>query len=815
MSETDDAVAEDLGRPAFDSAEPADAGGDGDDQSDGGPRKATDFIRTIVREDLDEGRYDRVVTRFPPEPNGYLHIGHAKSILLNFGIAQEFGGRCHLRFDDTNPLTEEVEYAEAIKRDVRWLGFDWGDHLYHAADYFDRLYEYAEILVKRGLAYVDSQSEEEIRENRGTVTEAGTESPYRNRSVEENLDLLRRMKEGEFGEGEHVLRAKIDMSHPNMLMRDPLLYRIRHATHYRTGDEWCIYPMYDFAHCLEDAVEGVTHSLCTLEFANNRELYDWILERLGFEEPRPHQYEFARGELDYTVMSKRKLLRLVQDGQVAGWDDPRMPTLAAFRRRGVPPEALLEFWRMVGVARSDSRVDVGKLEFAVRDHLNHIAPRVMAVLDPVKLVVENYPEGETDWLEAPYYPRDVDREGSRKIPFTRELWIEREDFSEDPPEGFWRLTPGREVRLRYGYVVECTGVERDPESGEITAVRCSYDPETRGGTVPDGRKVKGTIHWVSAEHALEAEVRLYDRLFQVPDPDDVPEGEDITYHLNPDSLQVRENARIEPSVRDDPKDLRYQFERTGYFWRDPEDSTPDRPVFNRIVTLRDTWTRRREEEKARAAEERKRERRREERSRPHPIQTPEDRISDERRAAREANPELARRMERYREELGLSLEDADILTGSTEMADFFEEALEEHDEPGEVAAWITNDLRGELDEGGVSELPFDGRDLGRLISLVAGDRISRRVASEILTEMVEEGVDPEKVVRSRGLEKISDPAVLEETVSGILEEWPDKVKAYRDGHEGLFGFFMGKVMAETKGRADPGAVQAILRERLQ
>jgi len=407
----------------------ADASGEGGAR--GEPSPGTDFIRAIVEEDLEAGTYDEIVTRFPPEPNGYLHIGHAKSICLNFGIAEEYGGRCHLRFDDTNPLTEEEEYAEAIKRDVRWLGFDWGDHLYHAADYFDKLYDYAEVLVSRGKAYVDSQTEEEIRRSRGTVTEPGEESPYRERSPEESLELLRRMKAGEFDEGEHVLRAKIDMASPNMLMRDPVLYRIRHASHYRSGDEWCIYPLYDFAHCLEDAIEGVTHSLCTLEFEINRALYDWILDEVGISEPRPHQYEFARLNLEYTVLSKRKLIRLVKEGRVEGWDDPRMPTIAGLRRRGIPPAAIRSFCEMIGVAKSDSTVDVGKLEYAVRDELNWTAPRVLAVLDPVKVVVENWPEGETEWLDAPYYPRDVDREGSRQIPFTRELWIDGLEVLDD------------------------------------------------------------------------------------------------------------------------------------------------------------------------------------------------------------------------------------------------------------------------------------------------------------------------------------------------------------------------------------------------
>jgi len=823
---------------------------------EGDPSPGTDFIRTVVEEDLEAGRYDEVVTRFPPEPNGYLHIGHAKSICLNFGVAEEYGGRCHLRFDDTNPLTEEEEYAQAIQRDVRWLGFDWGEHLYHAADYFDRLYAYAERLVERGKAYVDSQSEEEIREGRGTVTEPGRESPYRDRSPEENLDLLRRMKGGEFGGGEHVLRARIDMAHPNMLMRDPVLYRIRHASHYRSGDAWCIYPLYDFAHCLEDAIEGVTHSLCTLEFENNRALYDWILDEVGIEEPRPHQYEFARLDLEYTVLSKRKLIRLVREGHVDGWDDPRMPTLAGLRRRGVPPEAIRSFCEMIGVAKSDSTVDVGKLEYAVRDHLNWTAPRVLAVLDPLKVVVESWPEGETEWLEAPYYPRDVGKEGAREIPFTRELWIERSDFAEEPPKGFWRMSPGREVRLRYGYVVRCTEVAKDPETGEVREVRCVHDPETRGGSTPDGRKVKGTIHWVSADRARDAEVRLYDRLFLAPDPTDVPEDEEFTANLNPESLVVRGEAKVEPSVADDDPATRYQFERTGYFWRDPVDGRDDRLVFNRIVTLRDTWARRVEELRREAgvggeedgggeggptgggSEARR------EAAAPDPPpqtpQTPENRIPDERKAARRADPELAARMERYREEWDLSLEEADILTGSRALSDLFEaallgfrEATEGLEEGGAsrgtgiareaagatpVAAWITNELLRELKERerdpAEGDLPFDGGALGRLVAAVEEGRINRRGGREVLAALVRDGADPETVIVERGLEAMDDPDLLARHVEEALEQHSEEVARYRGGQKGLLGFFIGRVMEATGGRADPKEVRALLEERL-
>jgi glutaminyl-tRNA synthetase len=546
-----------------------------------------DFLREKVAADVASGRFGRPVhTRFPPEPNGYLHIGHAKSICLNFGVAREFGGRCNLRFDDTNPTTEDLRYVEVIREDVRWLGFAWDEERF-ASDYFERLYEIAEALVRAGKAYVDSASEEAIREGRGTVTVPGTPSPDRDRSVEENLDLLRRMRAGEFPDGAHVLRARIDLAHPNMLMRDPLLLRIRHAAHYRRGTDWCLYPLYDFAHGLSDAFEGITHSFCTLEFKDNRELYDWLVREAGFDRP-PEQTEFARLELDYTVLSKRKLLRLVSEGHVTGWDDPRMPTIAGLRRRGITPEAIRAFADTIGVARSDARIELATFEHAVRDDLNLRVPRVMAVARPLKLVITNYPEELVETLDAPLYPHDVPLTGSRPVPFSRELWIERDDFMEDPPKKFFRLAPGREVRLRYGYLVTCTGVVKDA-SGELVEVHCTYDSATRGGDAPDGRRVQGTIHWVSARHALDCELRLYDRLFAVADPDALPEGQDFTAALNPESLVTVGGAKVEPSVAEDLPGSRYQFERTGYFISDPVDSRPGALVFNRTVALRDSW----------------------------------------------------------------------------------------------------------------------------------------------------------------------------------------------------------------------------------
>ena len=546
--------------------------------------RPVDFIRARILDDNASETFNgRVHTRFPPEPNGYLHLGHAKSICLNFGVAREFGGLCNLRFDDTNPIKEDVEYVDSIREDVRWLGGDWGDREFYASNYFDRLYGYAEQLIIMGRAYVDDLSAEEIREYRGTLTRPGKESPWRNRSAEENLDLFRRMKAGEFPDGARVLRAKIDMASPNIIMRDPTLYRIRHARHHRTGDTWCIYPMYDFTHCLSDSMEGITHSLCTLEFDNNRELYDWILDTLGLYHPR--QIEFARLGLTHTVLSKRKLIQLVKEGHVRGWDDPRMPTLSGLRRRGVPPEAIREFCARIGVARTDSTVEYAMLEFCIRERLNAVAPRVMAVLDPIRVVIENYPEDLTETFEMPYHPEDASY-GSRTVPFSRTLYIERDDFRMDPPKKFHRLAPGAEVRLRYAYFITCREAVTDA-SGNVTELRCVYDPESKGGQSPDGRKVKGTIHWLSAAHAVPARVRLYEHLFAVENPNAMPEGQTFLDAINPASLREID-ARIEPALAQAPVGQTVQFERLGYFCKD-RDSTEALPVYNRTTTLRDSW----------------------------------------------------------------------------------------------------------------------------------------------------------------------------------------------------------------------------------
>ncbi len=555
-----------------------------DDVQTGTPRPL-DFIRTIITEDIKSNKNDgRVVTRFPPEPNGYLHIGHAKSICLNFGVALEFDGVCYMRFDDTNPLKESMEYVESIKADVRWLGFDWSDRLRHSSDYFDQLYDYAVQLIKMGKAYVDSLSADEIRSHRGTLTESGKNSSYRNRSVEENLDLFERMRAGEFEDGAHVLRAKIDMASPNLNMRDPIIYRIRRMAHQMTGDKWCIYPMYDFTQCLSDSIERVTHSLCTLEFEDHRPLYDWYLDELEVD-CHPQQIEFSRLSLNYTVMSKRMLNELVEQGHVSGWDDPRMPTLVGMRRRGYTPAAIRDFCERVGITKKDNIIEMSLLENCVREDLEKNTPRRMCVLRPLRMVIDNYPEGQVEEFDAPDHPNDPAM-GTRKVAFSRVLYIERDDFLEDPPKKFFRLAPGREVRLRYAYFVKCTSVVKDPQTDEVTELRCTYDPDTRGGSAPDGRKVKGTLHWVSAEHALEVEVRLYDRLFRNANP--ASDGADFKASLNPDSIETLTASQGEPSLVGAAPETRYQFERQGYFCLDSVDSGK-RLVFNRTVTLRDSW----------------------------------------------------------------------------------------------------------------------------------------------------------------------------------------------------------------------------------
>jgi len=762
----------------------------------------SNFIRDIIDKDLEAGKYGgRVVTRFPPEPNGYLHIGHAKSICLNFGLARDYDGTCHLRFDDTNPSTEEVEYVENIQSDIKWLGFDWGEDLYFASDYFQQMYDYAEGLIKRGKAYVDSATLDEIRERRGSVSEPGTNSPDRDRSIEENLDLFRRMKAGEFPDGAYVLRAKGDMAAANMKMRDPLLYRIRHEHHYRTGDDWCLYPFYDYAHCLEDAFEGVTHSICTLEFENNREVYDWVLEEGGFAEPLPKQYEFARLGLNYTVMSKRRFLQLVNEGHVAGWDDPRMPTLAGLRRRGYTPDSIRRFCDLVGVAKANSTVDVSLLEYAIRDDLNHKAPRVMAVLDPLKVTITNYPEGETEMIDASLWPHDVPREGTRPVPFSRELYIERSDFHLDPPKKYRRLAPGREVRLRYAYLIKCDEVIEDA-SGEVVELRCTYDPVSRDGKSSDGRKVKGIIHWVSVAHAVDAEVRLYDRLFR----HESPGKEDFLEALNPHSLELIQ-AKVEPSLAGTPAGEHVQFERTGYFFTDP-DTTSERLVFNRVVGLRDSW--------AKSAKTESSETKAESAKKPasKADRRPKKRSQSETLAeARNRDPKLAARYDAYLAK-GLSKKQAELAAADHGTADFFDATLAVGAPSTEVAKWFANELPAALDGGALGESALEPRAFGVLIGLVSDGKISGRVAKELLAELVTKGGDPEAIVAERGLEQVSDASSVEPLVDQVLAANPDNVAKYREGKASLFGFFVGQVMKASRGAADPKLVNQLLRAKL-
>ncbi|MGH7459735.1 MAG: glutamine--tRNA ligase/YqeY domain fusion protein [Longimicrobiales bacterium] len=745
-----------------------------------------DFIRAMVAADNRTGRFaGRVHTRFPPEPNGYLHIGHAKSICLNFGVAAGFGGRCHLRFDDTNPETEDLHYVEAIIRDVKWLGFDWGEHLYFASDYFEAMYEFAERLIRKSKAYIDSTSEEEIREARGTITTPGRPTQYRSRSVDENLDLFRRMRAGEFANGAHVLRARIDLASPNMLMRDPILYRIRHARHYRTADHWCIYPLYDYAHPIEDALECVTHSLCTLEFENNRELYDWVVESIDVD-CRPEQTEFARLALDYTVMSKRKLLQLVNGGYVSGWDDPRMPTIAGLRRRGVTPEAIRLFADMIGVAKANSRVDISKLEFAIREDLNRRVRRVLCVLKPLKVTVTNYPKDQIEEFDAPFYPHDVPLEGSRPLPFARELYIDRDDFTENPPRGYFRLAPGAEVRLRYAYIIRCTGVVKDT-NGEVIELKCTYDPDTRGGSTPDGRTVKGTIHWVSAQHSLPCEVRLYDRLFRVQDPE---QGDDFKDFLNPNSLIVEHAARIEPGVAHDPPGSRYQFERIGYFCSDTVRSKPDALVFNRTVTLRDSWARRVE---AKPSEGRPK--------RAKPEEGKKRRTEGE-RTERNAPP---------RER---AVSPAEIIARDPALQRLFAAAASASGHPDAIASYVVNELPRELKARTVDQLRFGGQELARLVDLIEDDVITAVAGRDVLAIMAREGGDPADIVERKGLRQIADVTTLQPIIDDVLEANPDKIAAIQSGKVGMIGFFVGQVMAKTGGRAKPEVVKRALEEQL-
>ncbi len=768
--------------------------------------RRTNFLTEIIEADLAAGRNDgRVVTRFPPEPNGFLHIGHAKSIVLNFGLAQQYGGRAHLRFDDTNPTTEDPEYVEAIEQDVRWLGYDWGSHLHYASDYFERMYECGERLIRDGKAYVDSQSIEAIREKRGTFEQPGTDSRFRGRGVSENLDLFRRMRAGEFADGACVLRAKIDMAHPNVLMRDPLLYRIRHAHHHRTGDKWPIYPMYDYAHPLEDAFEGITHSFCTLEFESNRELYDWVLDNLGPWNPRPRQYEFARLALGYTVMSKRKLLQLVTEKRVSGWDDPRMPTIAGMRRRGVTPEALRDFAELIGVAKNNSVVDIGKLEFAIRSDLERRAPRAMAVLNPLKVSIANWPMDRVEDLELPWWPDEPDKAGSRRVPFGGTLFIEREDFSEHPPKDWKRLAPGAQVRLMGAFIIRCDEIVRSG-NGEINELRCSYDPKSKGGKTTDHQKVAGTLHWVDAARSVPAEVRLYDRLFTVEQPD--AEG-DFLGHLNPKSLLVADRARVEPALAHPRVDERFQFLRQGYFVVDPVDSGPGALVFNRIIGLKNTWAAKVAPEKPR--DEPRPEKKLNEGAKPI---APKKGRAEIRAELRASAPALAERFDRYVKDLRLPVEHADLLTGDLSLASFFDAAIASHPRAGSVAKWLVNDLLGLVKERSFDALPFSGAEFGRFVSLVDAGRITQSAGKTLLARMVDRGGDPEALVRELGLARLDDNAAISAAVARVLESHAAEVARYRAGEKKLLGVLIGAAMRETQGIADAASVREALSQRL-
>ena len=747
--------------------------------------ESKDFLRTIVEEDLKSGKYKEVVTRFPPEPNGFPHIGHAKSICINFGIARDYKGHCNLRMDDTNPTKENIQYVEALKDAVQWLGFNWGKNVYFASDYFPKIYEYAVKLIQMGKAYVDSLNEDEIREYRGTITEAGRRSVYAQRSIEENLDLLERMKKGEFKDGEHVLRARIDMSAANMKMRDPILYRIRHAHHFRTENEWCIYPLYDFAHCLSDYSEGITHSICTLEFENNRDIYDWLLDALELTLPRPYQHEFARLGINYTVMSKRKLLELVEGGYVSGWDDPRLPTIAGYKRRGYTPEAILNFCDQIGIAKANSMVDVAQLEFCIRDDLNKKVPRVMCVLDPLKVVIENYEEAEV--IDASYYPHDVPKEGSRALPFSSEIYIERDDFMENPPEDYFRLSPSQPVRLKHAYIISVKEVVKDAR-GTITEIKAQYHKESKSGSDTSGIKVKSAIQWVSAKEAKKVEVRLYERLYSV----EAPEGlED----LNPDSLHVIKNALIEPAVINEKPDERFQFERQGYFYADPIDYTDEKPVFNKIVGLKDSWAKKSEpiepSPKLQAAKK---------------IQ-----IEGEIVAMSEAEQIL---FERYSKELELNPEIANTLARDAQLSSFYEEALLVVNSPISLANMVSNEVAREFKQRHLSVLKFNANHVAALVALVDDGIISNKIAKDIFEEMAHTGENPTQIVKAKGLTQISDPALLSPIIDAIIAQNPDNVAKFKAGNTKLLGFFVGLVLKNTGGKANPTVVNQLVTQKL-
>ncbi len=746
--------------------------------------ESKDFLRSIVEEDLRSAKYTEIVTRFPPEPNGFPHIGHAKSIAINFGIARDYSGHCNLRMDDTNPTKEDTQYVEALKDAVKWLGFDWGEKVYFTSDYFPRLYDYAVELIKMGKAYVDSLSEEEIRQYRGTVTEPGRRSEYANRSVEENLDLFEKMKNGEFQDAEHVLRAKIDMGAANMKMRDPLLYRIRHVHHFRAGDKWSIYPMYDFAHCLSDYIEGVTHSICTLEFENNRDIYDWVIETLGLKPPRPYQHEFARLGINYTVMSKRKLLELVEGGYVSGWDDPRMPTIAGYKRRGYTPESILNFCDQIGIAKANSMVDVSQLEFCIRDDLNTKVPRVMCVMDPLKVTIENYKGSEE--IDASYYPHDVPKEGSRKLPFAKEIYIEREDFMENPPKGYYRLTPDQPVRLKHAYIITCKEVIKDAD-GRISEIKAVYHPDSKSGSDTSGIKVKSAIQWVSAAEAKRVEVRLYDRLFLA----EIPEGiED----LNPDSLKIIKNALVEPAVVNEKADERFQFEREGYFYADPIDYTDENPVFNKIVALKDSWAK-----KTKVPQNTEK------------PQVKKEYVEGEVAPMSEDEQVL---FDRYTKELKLNSEVANTLARDKRLSHFYDEALSTLNSPTSIANIVANEVARELKEKEADTLKFSPKQIAELVKMIDEGTISNKIAKQVFEQMAQSGENPVQIVQEKGLVQISDPAIILPIIDEIITKNPENVAKFKAGNTKLLGFFVGQVLKGTGGKANPTVVNTLVAEKL-
>lgn len=745
-----------------------------------------DFLHAIVEEDLKAGKYQAVHTRFPPEPNGFPHIGHAKSICLNFGLAKDYHGTCNLRMDDTNPTTEDTRYVQALQDAVEWLGFEWEGNVRYTSDYFSKLYDYAIALIKMGKAYVDSLDEQTMREYRGTVTQAGRRSDYANRSIEENLALFEQMKNGEFAEGEHVLRAKIDMGASNMKMRDPLLYRIRHAHHYRAGDAWHVYPMYDFAHCLSDYIEGISHSICTLEFENNREIYDWVLDTLGLGSIRPYQYEFARLGMNYTVMSKRKLLELVQSGKVEGWDDPRLPTIAGYKRRGYTPESILNFCDQIGVAKSNSMVDMAQLEFCIRDDLNTKVPRVLCVLDPLKVTLTNY-EG-VEQIDASYYPHDIDKEGSRKIPFSKEIYIDRGDFSEHPPKGYYRLTPNQPVRLRHAYIIACEEVIKDSE-GTIIEIKAKYYPNSKSGEDSSGMKVKSAIQWVDAKASKSVEVRLYDRLFK----DEAPEGiEDI----NPDSLIVKK-AHIEPAVIIEQPNERFQFEREGYFYADPINYSDDMPVFNKIVGLKDSWTKK-SQPKIKKSEQK----------------TEVKNLQIEGEVVPMSEDEEVR-FNRYTTELKLNREVANTLARDEKLSNFYEEALGIFDSPVILANMVANEVARELKNKAPHEVKFDASKVASLVKMVEEETISTKIAKEVFEQMVQNGQNPTKIVEDKGLVQMSDPSIISPIIDEVIAKNPENVAKFKAGNSKLLGFFVGQVLKATGGKANPKIVNMLVAKTLK